>query len=146
MCIIKEKMYITRWLYSTNARDIGILYLMFAILAGLIGTVLSIIIRLELGGAGSTPDIKGGALAQYEHIVQAPSLRPIQASGDPGNRELMKKIKDNLGEINVVLFCGGKPTPGSSASINPGPKKDIKYTKDYKNQMKLSEDIPENYL
>jgi cytochrome c oxidase subunit 1 len=45
-------MYITRWLYSTNARDIGILYLIFAILAGLIGTVLSIIIRLELGGAG----------------------------------------------------------------------------------------------
>lgn len=64
-------MYITRWLYSTNARDIGILYLIFAILAGLIGTVLSIIIRLELGGAGSTPDIKGR-----------------------GNRELMKKIKD----------------------------------------------------
>lgn len=45
-------MYITRWLYSTNARDIGILYLIFAIIAGLIGTVLSIIIRLELGGAG----------------------------------------------------------------------------------------------
>jgi len=45
-------MYIVRWLYSTNARDIGVLYLIFAILAGLIGTVLSIIIRLELGGAG----------------------------------------------------------------------------------------------
>nr|YP_010417164.1 cytochrome c oxidase subunit 1 [Capillidium rhysosporum]QWY25711.1 cytochrome c oxidase subunit 1 [Capillidium rhysosporum] len=45
-------MYAARWLYSTNARDIGVLYLIFAILAGLIGTVLSIIIRLELGGAG----------------------------------------------------------------------------------------------
>lgn len=45
-------MYAIRWLYSTNARDIGVLYLIFAILAGLIGTVLSIIIRLELGGAG----------------------------------------------------------------------------------------------
>lgn len=46
------KVYAIRWLYSTNARDIGVLYLIFAILAGLIGTVLSIIIRLELGGAG----------------------------------------------------------------------------------------------
>jgi hypothetical protein len=42
--------YIERWLYSTNCKDIAILYIILAIFAGLIGTGLSIIIRLELAG------------------------------------------------------------------------------------------------
>uniref|UniRef100_A0A2L2P7F3 Cytochrome c oxidase subunit 1 n=2 Tax=Ectatomma TaxID=57108 RepID=A0A2L2P7F3_9HYME len=42
-----------KWLYSTNHKDIGMLYFIFSIWAGLIGSSMSMIIRLELGTCGS---------------------------------------------------------------------------------------------
>jgi cytochrome c oxidase subunit 1 len=41
-----------RWFLSSNAKDIGTLYLIFALFSGLIGTAYSVLIRLELSGPG----------------------------------------------------------------------------------------------
>ena len=45
-------LWIERWFWSSNAKDIGILYLIFALLSGLVGTAFSVLIRLELSGPG----------------------------------------------------------------------------------------------
>jgi hypothetical protein len=44
--------WIERWFLSTNAKDIGTWYLIFALFSGLLGTAFSVLIRMELSGPG----------------------------------------------------------------------------------------------
>ena len=43
---------IKRFVYSTNHKDIGTMYLVFAIIAGLIGGAMSVYMRMELMDPG----------------------------------------------------------------------------------------------
>ena len=61
-----------RWAYSTNHKDIGTMYLIFAIIAGIIGSAFSVIMRMELMHPGD--GILGGNYHLYNVLVTGHGL------------------------------------------------------------------------
>src|SRR5207237_10498890 len=61
-----------RWFMSVSAKDIGVLYLVYALFAACIGSTLSYLIRLELAGSGI--EYLAGNSHIYNVIITAHAL------------------------------------------------------------------------
>ena len=61
-----------RWVFSTNHKDIGSMYLIFAIIAGIIGGIMSLIMRTELSAPGD--GILNGDYQMYNVLTTAHGL------------------------------------------------------------------------
>ena len=61
-----------RFVYSTNHKDIGTMYLVFAVVSGLIGGAMSIVFRMELNSPGD--QILGGDYHMFNVLITAHGL------------------------------------------------------------------------
>ena len=86
-----------RWFLSSNAKDIGTLYLIFALFSGLLGTAFSVLIRLELSGPG-VQYIADNQL--YNSIITAHALLMIFFM-------VMPALIGGFGNFLLPLLVGG---------------------------------------
>jgi len=94
---VSISLWYERWFLSTNAKDIGVLYLIFALFSGLLGTAFSVLIRMELSGPG-VQYIADNQL--YNSIITAHALLMIFFM-------VMPALIGGFGNFLLPLLVGG---------------------------------------
>nr|ATI20216.1 cytochrome c oxidase subunit 1 [Juglanconis oblonga] len=87
-----------RWFWSTNAKDIGTFYLIFALFSGLLGTAFSVLIRMELSGPGV--QYIAGHNQLYNSIITAHAILMIFFM-------VMPALIGGFGNFLMPLMVGG---------------------------------------
>ena len=105
------------WLNSTNAKEIGTLYLIFAVFAGMIGTAFSVLIRLELSSPGvqflqGDHQLFNGASSNC--TVRSESAHCVFSRGLPNPEQHTPSLKAptsaSLGQLGGENSMVGKPS------------------------------------
>ena len=118
-----------RWMYSTNHKDIGTLYLIFSFCAGLVGAALSIAMRLELQEPGlqffANPQafnvfVTGHGLIMVFFLVMPALIGgfgnwfvPLMIGAPSKNRDRIRRKKPATVSQNEMLFMRGNAMSGA---------------------------------
>lgn len=121
-------MNIERWFNSTNAKDIGTLYLIFALFSGLLGTAFSVLIRLELSGPG-VQFIANNQL--YNSIITAHAILMIFFMVDKWRLFNLKFQSNSIFCNNQNNFISITESKNSNSNRNNDDNDIPKYTKVY---------------